>query len=232
MNTAAPFLIMGVAILVAVMLSYSTVRKIIHIRRTPTCCIGALPSEGWVEVAGQTGNATTRSPITGTVCVLWQVEIQEQRSSGKGSHWVTVYKGTSTECFYVIDETGKVLVDPSRADLVLRDDVKRTWGLFQTLDTQTITAVESLGVGTTNFLGLHKKLRVYERYIYPGESIFVLGGLQGSDRDKAIRSVGGNLFVISDRSEADVLKALYGRAAIRVLLPILMGGIVIGFLIR
>jgi hypothetical protein len=230
MNTTILILILGLAALVGIVISFSSIKKIIQIRRTPTCWISALPMEGPVEIVGQTGSKTTRSPITSTECVLWQVEVKEQRSSGKSSHWVTIFKETSTETFDVLDETGKVQVNPSGADLVLIDDVKESSGWLQSLDSQTLTAVERLGIETTGFLGLKKTLQVYERYVSPGENIYVLGEIQGSDGYKAIASAGGSPVIISDRSERELLTTLYGRVALWILVSIAVGGGLIFYL--
>ena len=64
-----------------------------------------------VEIVGNAdGNAVVQSPITKTPCVLWQIEVQELRKTGKNSHWVTVHSNKSTSPFDVYDASGKVLL--------------------------------------------------------------------------------------------------------------------------
>ena len=67
-------------------------------------------------------------------------------------------------------------VYPSRGmELLLRDDVKKSSGIFYSLDEQTKTALNELGMDTRGFLGLNKTMRVQERYIEQGDQIYLPG---------------------------------------------------------
>jgi len=110
------------------LLSYRAIGKMIRMLRTSTGDISSFQSDEQVEIVGKAdGEAVIYSPITKTSCVLWQVMVSERRSSGKSSHWVTVYNNTSTAPFDVYDGTGRVRVYPGRQmELLLRDDVKKS----------------------------------------------------------------------------------------------------------
>jgi hypothetical protein len=229
-----PFiLVIGLTLLVAAVLSFSTIKRILMIRRTPTTWINALPTAGQVEVSGQVGKAVTYSPIANTKCVLWQVEVEEERTSRSGKNqrtsWHTVCKKSSMDRFDVSDETGTVKIDPDGAELILHKDFYEASGLFQTLDPQTVEGLENLGVNASSFLGINRTLRVSERSISPGEKIYVLGGVQSTDEGKVITAAKGSSFVIGDRSEEEVLKELYFNAALRGFGPLVVGGAIILF---
>src|ERR1700690_2696760 len=84
--------IAGFALVPALIRTYHNIKEAIRIRRTPTYNITALPPEGLVEVVGKAEQNNSNSPITQTACVFWQVQVEELQSSGKSSHWVTIYK--------------------------------------------------------------------------------------------------------------------------------------------
>jgi len=176
-NNLAIYFVSALGGLLGLAFSYNTVGKIIRILRTPTSEIGSLQLDEQVEIIGKADSETTvTSPITKKNCVLWQVEVSEKRSSGKSSHWVTVYKNTSTSPFDIYDGTGKVRIYPDRlTELILRDDVRKTSGIFTSLDEQVETALKDLGIDTKGFWNFNKNMRVHERYIEQGDQIYVLG---------------------------------------------------------
>lgn len=205
--------------------SYREIGKIIRMIRTSTGDIVSLPADEQVEVVGQAdGEAALRSPITKTPCVFWQVVVSEKRSSGKSSHWVTVYSNKSTAPFNVHDGTGRMQVYPSRGmELLLRDDVKQSSGIFSSLDEQTQTALKEMGVETKGFLNLNKNMRVQERYIEQGDQIYLLGkttskiGARVMDVDSPL--------IISDHSELRLLGRFSWQVFISAVIGVVCGGV-------
>ena len=111
---------------------------------------------GLAEVKGAARTkAPLASPITGLPCVYYRYLIEEERSGSRGNdRWVTIDKGESTQPFYVEDETGRILVDPSGAETILRQDyrsIQRDGGW------------------------LSKRRRYTEWHLVPGERVYVLG---------------------------------------------------------
>src|SRR5262245_60758627 len=156
----------AVGALLGVAFSYGELGKIIGMIRTPTGEIGSLPLNEQVEIVGKAdSDAIVNSTINKQTCVLWQVEVSEKRGSGKHSRWVKVYSDTSTKSFDVYDGTGKVQIYPSRlTELILRDDVRKSSGIFTSLDEGMQSALKDLGVDTKGSL-FNKNMRVHERYI-------------------------------------------------------------------
>ena len=205
--------------LLGLLLSYRTIGKIIGMIRTSTGEIALLPAGEQVEVVGKAaGDASILSPITKTPCVLWQVIVSERRSSGKSSHWVTVYSNTSTAPFEVYDGTGRMKVYPGRQlELLLRNDVSKSSGVFRPLDEQTQAALNEMGVNSKGFLNMNKTMRVQERFIEQGDEIYVFG--KTSENYGARAMDGDSQLIVSDQSELQLL----GRFSWQVFFSALMG---------
>jgi ABC-type phosphate/phosphonate transport system permease subunit len=208
--------------------SYREIGKIVRILRTQTGVIGAInsiSSDENFETLGKAESGTTlQSPITKTPCVLWEVSVSEKRSSGKNSHWVTVFHRISPEQFYISDGTGKLTIDPSqRLELILREDVRKSSGVFSSLDEQVETALNELGVDTKGFLNLNKNLRIQERFIERGDDIYVIGRKTYGDEDL----VGDVPLIVSDYSERELLGRFLWHTVGKVFLGILLGAFIV-----
>lgn len=203
--------------------SWREFSKIFRMVRTSTGEIASLPAEEQAEVVGKAdGAANLQSPITKTPCVLWQVEVSEQRSSGKSSRWVVVYRNSSTEPFDVYDGTGRLRVHPGpQMELHLRDDVNKSSGLFYSLDEQTQTALNGMGVDTKGFLNLNKAMRIQERYVEPGDQIYLLGKTSLNSGTREMDSEAP--LIVSDRSELQLLSRFSGRVLVNAVIGVIIG---------
>jgi hypothetical protein len=94
-------------------------RELRVVEDTPEIPIRSIPM-GFVRVHGKaTGEQRVTSPITGTPCFFYKVEIEKwevNKNSGKWSHYRTDTDGVR---FYLADGTGKALVDARSAELDL-----------------------------------------------------------------------------------------------------------------
>jgi len=212
MNIQTIVTIAVLAVLGGLLVSIPLIQKIINIRRTPTTWISALPDTGHVEVTGKVGQKSFPSPINKSPCVLWQVEVKEERKSNKGTSWHTVYKQGSGEPFDLSDDTGTVQVRPANADLILNDV-----SVSDRLDLDQKEKLEEFGIKLTGFLGSEKKFRVYESLVAPEEQIYVVGGIQTRDGTKLFAAREGAPLFISDRGESGLLGALYKKVGMNFL---------------
>jgi hypothetical protein len=187
------------------------------IESIPTSPIRSL-ALGLVEINGRAEPEADllTSPFGGLPCVFYSYMVEEQVRSGKNTRWKTIASGTSEQPFFVRDATGRVLVVPLGANLILPDErVSRTNWLGE-LPPRASDGLTQLGIQSTSWMGT-KTLRCRESFILPDESIYVMGtalehhGMShhianesrlyiGSSRDHA--------FIISDRSEKDLLSQL------------------------
>ena len=77
---------------------------------------------GLAEIKGHApGAATMTAPLSGTPCHYYRYQVEEERQSGKsGRQWVTIDQGKSNVPFHVEDPTGRILVNPEGADILLQ----------------------------------------------------------------------------------------------------------------
>ena len=187
------------------------------IESIPTSPIRSL-AVGLVEVSGraQPGRELLRAPFSGLPCVLFSYKVEARRESRNGARWETIAKGTSAEPFFVQDQTGKVLVVPLNAQLILPDNRTTRNNWFGTLPEQTIQGLLKLGIAVDGWFG-EKTIRCSEASILPDETVYVLGtaqehgGAAESTENSARLFIGSSRdhdFIISDRSEKELLSRL------------------------
>jgi hypothetical protein len=209
---------------VGLLLSYKELGKLFRMIRTSTSEIAYISADEQVEIVGKADSATTLySPITKTPCVLWQVAMMEKRSYGRSSRWVTKYSSTSAEPFDVYDNTGRMRIQPSpRMELHLQDDVKKSSGLFTSLDEQTQTALSEMGVSSKGLMNFNKNMRVHERFLEQGDEVYVLGR---TSLNQGARAMDGENYplIVSDQSELRLLGRFLWRVLGNVLLGLVIG---------
>jgi Zn-finger nucleic acid-binding protein len=187
------------------------------IESIPTSPVRSL-AVGLVEVSGraQPEGPLLRAPFSGMPCVLFSYRVEERRTSGKDTRWETVAKGTSEQPFYVQDDTGRVLIVPFEAQLIVPDKRTTRSNWSGTLPADTIVGLLKLGVAVDGWFG-EKSIRCSETFILPDERVYVMGTAQeyqavGDSTENSaglyIGSSPNNEFIISDRSEKELLSRL------------------------
>jgi hypothetical protein len=145
------------------------------IEDTPSSKVRSMPM-GRVEVQGRAqGKAELEAALTGTACVYYRYEIEQEVRTNKRRSWRTVAKGDSAAWgLYLEDETGRVLVDPTGAQV----DISRDWQQTSPELTPRLQGVLAQhGVDPSGLL-FRKKLRFSEWRIAPGDPVYVLGVAQ------------------------------------------------------
>jgi hypothetical protein len=187
------------------------------IESTPTSTIRSL-ALGLVEISGQAQpeESLLSTPFSGLPCVFYSYAVEEHVGSGKHAQWETIAKGTSEQPFFVRDTTGRVLVVPLGAELILPDQrtFRNDW--LGELPPTTIAGLNRLGISTERWIG-SKTLRCQESFILQEELVYVLGtaheqlGAKELIENSARLYIGSSReheFIISDRSEKDLLSRL------------------------
>lgn len=154
---------------------FSRFRRKRLIENIPTSTIRAM-ALGLVEVVGRTKKKINlKSPLSETDCVFYRYIIEQRKGSGRSSRWVVISKGDSSCCpFYLDDGTGKVLVDPKDADLILPIDYEFETGWGRPLPDNLVRFMEKCGLRYKGLFGTYK-LHFREWYILPDETIYILG---------------------------------------------------------
>jgi len=183
----------------------------------PTSPIRSL-ALGLVEINGQAESEAEllTSPFGGLPCVFYSYKVEEHTGTDKNARWNTIAKGTSEQSFYVRDATGRVLVVPDGATLMLPDEHVARTNWHGELPPLALAGLQRLGFADRGWIG-NKTLRCRESLILPQESLYVLGtalehhGMSHHIANESRLYIGSSRhhdFIISDRSEKNLLSRL------------------------
>lgn len=196
-------------------------RRLRLIENIPTSTARSV-AVGLVEVKGRAAPFVPPfpSPFAGRPCVYYQYKVEERRHSGRRSYWATIAKDESRDRFYLEDETGKISVSPSGAevDIALDRKFSSSW-LGGGMPPEVRLKLEELGLYRAGLLGFGNTLRVNEAFIETGDPIYVMGTAAitrhatvptGGETEGVIIKKGENepFFLISDKSEKDVIGSM------------------------
>ncbi|MCI0546188.1 MAG: hypothetical protein L0027_02775, partial [Candidatus Rokubacteria bacterium] len=150
-------------------------RRLRLIEDTPTAKVRSM-ALGRVELEGRAEAKTElEAPLTGLPCVFFRYEIEEERRSRRYRRWSTVGRGDSrAQGFYLADETGRVLVEATGAELHLACDWRAT---DPPLGSRLLAVLTRHGIPTGRRL-FRRRLRFREWRIAAGEPLYVLGVAQ------------------------------------------------------
>ena len=185
---------------------------------------------GLVELSGKVVGANGRilkSPFTASNCVYYRYKIEEYRSNGKSSSWVTVRKGEMGELFYLKDDTGMVLVDPKGAKVDIPSDNDINSGIGNS-PSSTVLSFLSAQKLSHRSLFFNKRMRYTEYFLAPGDNCYILGSAGDNPfvdeataktgmEDVMIRKGQGGIFYITDKREKDILSGLKTKALLGVI---------------
>jgi len=214
---------------------FKTLRRKRLIENIPTSTVRGV-AMGLAEIVGKAEAAAEfRSPFTNIKCVLFQYTIEEYRQSGKSGSWVKIASGDSFYSpFWLNDGTGKVLVYPHGAELILPVDYEFTTSFAVKIPDIIAAFMDKNGISHKAWIGT-RSLRFKEWFIHPGEEVYVLGSAKpapeearahGSPENPVDVVIGRGdterIFMISDCSEKELLRKLskkclwgiYGGAAL------------------
>ena len=187
------------------------------IENIPTSPIRSL-ALGLVEINGKAEPEVEllTSPFGGLPCVFYSYTVEERVRSDKNARWRTIASGTSEEPFFVRDATGRVLVVPFGANLMLPDERSTRTNWLGELPPPAVDGLNRLGIASTSWME-NKVLRCSEAFILPDESVYVMGtalehrGMSHHTDNESRLYIGSSrdhAFIISDRSERDLLSRL------------------------
>ncbi len=174
-DPAALGLFMVIGGIVGFFTGFSRLKRKRMIENIPTSTVRGM-AMGEVELAGQAEHChqALTAPFSNSPCVYYKYKIEEYHSNGKNSHWDTIAKGESTASpFYLKDDTGRVLVSPAKAEMVI-DQKLRT----ESMNPQIENFLTRSGLRSRGLFGFQRRLRFTEWHIKPNEKVYVLGFAQ------------------------------------------------------
>lgn len=157
--------------------------KIKHlIQNTPTSKIRSV-AMGFAEVGGKVipyeDYGTMMSPFSNEKCVYYRYLIEEYRSTGKSSSWVTIKKGTENRLFYIQDETGRILVDPNKASIDISKSNVYNSAMGKDPPQNVLRFLEMENIRFEGILfGINKRMRYTEYIIKPYDSLYIMGTVE------------------------------------------------------
>lgn len=197
------------------------------IRRTPTSFAGAV-SPGPVEVTGRAEplqpGKLGRGPFSDEEAVYGTWEVEELRSRGKSSKWVTVARGVVGGPFRVVDVTGGAVVEPEGAEL----DLEETWrggsGFMRDPPERVMSFLRERGLDHEGWFGVNKRMRFRESLLRQGATVYVLGTADTGPTGRTLIGLGsdGFPFLVSGRPEAKAGAVQRNRG-----LGLVLGGLVL-----
>jgi hypothetical protein len=164
---------------VSLALAWRQLHRARLIADTPTARARSAP-QGYVELAGRArpfGESPLVAKLTGLPCCWYryrieeQVESHDQNNRGR-SRWRTVDQGESDDTFWLEDDTGRVAIDPSGADVETR--------YLDTWESRRLTGINYTSF-VREFLTSHPGSTIYrfrEWRINRNDPIYVLGLLK------------------------------------------------------
>ena len=135
---------------------------------------------GLVEVNGTAvGPHTMSAPITGQACFLYRTTAWRQ-TNHKTREWEKVADETLHAPFFIEDSTGRLLIEPSGADLDLHCDFQRE---FDQPSDSSAAGAEHIPLCVSAFLSRHgvasdRRLRIEEQLIKAKDTLFIAGTLR------------------------------------------------------
>lgn len=181
--------------------------------------------------------ATTQTPITRTEAVGYEVEVESYMKGGgpDSTGWHTVVADNELPPFELAGLADSVVVDPTVFERSLTNDYEAVVETTDDITPEiraffgrdgTVNLRSELGVGLDEVTE-HRKLRLRERPIEPGEELIVVGHAhrQHSDRSEPRTVIGeaeqpgirkwlGQLLLLTDRSELEAASRELGFAKV------------------
>lgn len=213
-------IIFGIGLFIWALNSFRKKRLIENI---PTSKIRSI-AMGLVEIYGEVlpeEDNILKSPFSQNDCVYYKYKIDELRSTGKSTNWVTIRKGWNYCYFYLKDDTGMVLVDPANAKIDIPVDNVFKSGLGKDPSDKVKQFLQKENVAFEGFLlGINKTMRYTEYFIAPKDKLYIMGTatdnpfVKDASTEKGVEDViikkGKNekFYYISDKPERMILNHL------------------------
>jgi hypothetical protein len=223
-------IILIVLVVVALIAIYYLIINYRHyqlILKTETSTISWL-NEGLNEIKGKIVSLSEQliSPFNDKPCVYYHFKVEQKKSSGKSSHYVSIIDDIKYQQFGVDDGSGIAIIDMQNADVQIKVDKKDTSGFFDPADEKQKSVLNKYNHKSKGFL-FEKTLRYTEKYLELGDEIYVIGEVVGRENSKPLFRKGQFPLFVSDKSEHELLN--YYRLRIIVSTVVLIGIALIGY---
>ncbi len=185
------------------------------ISKTETSTISWL-QDGFCEIKGKIVSLGEQlvSPFSEKACVYYHFKIEQKKSSGKNSHYVSIVDDKKFQKFGIDDGSGIAVIDLQNADVQIRVDKKDSSGFFNQADENEVRVLNKYNQSNRGFL-FEKTLRYTEKYLEVGDEVYVLGEAEGKEQSKPLIKKGKLPLFLSDKTEHELLNFY----KIRIIIP-------------
>ncbi|MEM7540358.1 MAG: GIDE domain-containing protein [Pseudomonadota bacterium] len=167
----------GIVVLAAGWAAIWCYRRKRAIEDTPTALIRSAP-QGYIELQGN-AQLMEGEPIyarlSNRLCVWFSYQVEEKRTryvnNQRRTEWVTVEKETSDDLFFIVDQTGRCVVDPEGASVT--PGHKARWYGNNAVPGGLNPADTTMWGRTTGQIGA--RYRYLEKRIEPGDPLYAIG---------------------------------------------------------
>mgnify|MGYP001224419343 CR=1 FL=1 len=157
--------------------AYTTLIRKRVLQDTPTALIRSA-SQGYIELQGYaelTDGEPIYSPLSLQPCIWYRYKVEKKKRAGganqNSSAWVTVDNGVSDSLFYLVDPTGRCVVDPEGASVT--PSVKDIWYGRERIPGRV--RQHSNWLRYTGLAQVGQQYRYSEQRIVAGDPLYALG---------------------------------------------------------
>ncbi len=166
---------------------------------TPPTPIAEL-EPGLNEVRGVVhGDGDIESPLSRRACLYWRMIVEQRRRN----RWETLVDKRQTVRTWLDDGGGRVALFPDEADVIVTSPARGTGGIFGFPSAELSEVLDRLGEAPEGLVGPY--LRYREEVIAGGDRVHAVGRVAAA-ADGWEMHADGDLYVVSDRDEAEVVR--------------------------
>lgn len=176
-------LVVSIGLIIGLAFYYFSPKKVMlrTLAKIPHKTLGSIRNNELVKISGKALHAKEplKAPLSKRDCVFYSITIEQEKSSGKHSHWKTLIKEEQFHEFFVDHRGEMVMIKPSHTPknyvTYLVPDKKTNSGTFNDPTPEFEALLKRYNIDSTNFFGFNKQLRYSEGIIEVGEHITVSG---------------------------------------------------------
>lgn len=163
--------------------------------------------------------------------VYYSFDIMYYSTGGKKGKWRSILKEEYNEKFYLKDETGRILIDPTDAKIDV-PTIKYEGYLFERKGFNKLISGSTLLPEELRYYFITKKAELFNNYqreyfkiekkvIRENEYIYIIGEVH-KNKEKIIKKGNQNIFLISNKDEKDLLSEYKMNSFIRLIIGSIM----------
>jgi E3 Ubiquitin ligase len=171
-------LFVGGALVVQGLMNFRKSRKIQDTARIDI----ASAAQGLVEIEGYAWPLETPfAAVCGRQVVYYHYKVQQLVKRGKNSSWETKYEFNHNPSFYVIDQSGVCIVNPTQGSMDLTETITKLDHYAESIEALSASSRYQSGWLGKLFSGTY---RLVERKLLVGSPVYVCGNLQAMNMNQ------------------------------------------------